>query len=93
VTLGWESERQARALGGRPESGRRASVSPTFWRVLGHDSVRAAIIYQHAGAEADARIAAALEAELSGDHEDQADDEAGPDEDEDGGAEALVPAG
>jgi hypothetical protein len=55
--------------------------------------VRAAIIYQHAGAEADARIAAALEAELSGDHEDQADDEAGPDEDEDGGAEALVPAG
>jgi hypothetical protein len=55
--------------------------------------VRAAIIYQHASAEADARIAAALEAELSGDHEDQADDEAGPDEDEDGGAGALVPAG
>ena len=52
--------------------------------------MRAAIIYQHASAEADARIAAALEAELSGDHEDQADDEAGPDEDEDGGAGALV---
>jgi integrase len=34
---------------------------------MGHDSVRAAIIYQHATAEADARIAATLEAELSGD--------------------------
>lgn len=32
---------------------------------MGHDSVRAAIIYQHATAEADARIAQALEVELS----------------------------
>lgn len=32
---------------------------------MGHDSVRAAIIYQHATTEADARIAAALEAELA----------------------------
>jgi integrase len=31
---------------------------------MGHDSVRAAIIYQHATAEADSRIAAALEAAL-----------------------------
>jgi integrase len=60
---------------------------------MGHDSVRAAIIYQHATTEADARIAAALEAELSGDDEDQADDEVGPDEDEDGAAGAFVPAG
>jgi hypothetical protein len=60
---------------------------------MGHDSVRAAIIYQHATTEADARIAATLEAELSGDDEDQADDEGGPDEDEDGAAGALVPAG
>ena len=34
---------------------------------MGHDSVRAAIIYQHATSEADARIAAALEAALAGD--------------------------
>jgi hypothetical protein len=33
----------------------------------GHDSVRAAIIYQHATTEADARIAVALEAALTGD--------------------------
>jgi integrase len=59
---------------------------------MGHDSMQAAIIYQHATTEADARIAAALDAELSGDGEDQADDEAGPDDD-DGAAGALVPAG
>lgn len=34
---------------------------------MGHDSVRAAIIYQHATTEADARIAVALEAELTTD--------------------------
>jgi hypothetical protein len=34
---------------------------------MGHDSVRAAIIYQHATSEADARIAASLEAALAGD--------------------------
>jgi hypothetical protein len=34
---------------------------------MGHDSVRAAIIYQHATTEADARIAAALEVALAGD--------------------------
>jgi integrase len=32
---------------------------------MGHDSVRAAIIYQHATTEADARIALALEAALT----------------------------
>jgi integrase len=32
---------------------------------MGHDSIRAAIIYQHATTEADAKIAAALDAELS----------------------------
>jgi hypothetical protein len=33
---------------------------------MGHDSMQAAIIYQHATAEADVRMAAALDAELSG---------------------------
>jgi integrase len=33
---------------------------------MGHDSVRAAIIYQHATTEADVRIAASLEAEIWG---------------------------
>lgn len=32
---------------------------------MGHDSMQAAIIYQHATTEADARIAVALEAELT----------------------------
>jgi integrase len=53
---------------------------------MGHDSVRAAIIYQHATTEADARIAATLEAELVADDDDQADDDDGP-------AGALVPVG
>ncbi|HET6951775.1 MAG TPA: tyrosine-type recombinase/integrase [Acidimicrobiales bacterium] len=43
---------------------------------MGHDSVRAAIIYQHATSEADARIAASLEAALAGDDGDQGDDDA-----------------
>jgi integrase len=58
---------------------------------MGHDSMQAAIIYQHATAEADARIVAALDAELSsvepnseaGEHDGQAeadDPEGTPDE-------------
>ena len=46
---------------------------------MGHDSVRAAIIYQHATTEADARIAAALEAALALD-----DDQANEDSDDQG---------
>ncbi len=61
---------------------------------MGHDSVRAAIIYQHATTEADARIAATLEAELTTDDDDgQAPDADCPDDDDDGTAGALVPAG
>jgi hypothetical protein len=52
---------------------------------MGHDSVRAAIIYQHATTEADARIAATLEAELVADDGGQADHDDGP-------AGAPVPA-
>lgn len=44
---------------------------------MGHDSVRAAIIPQHATNEADARIAASLEAALAGDDVDQGDDDDG----------------
>jgi hypothetical protein len=44
---------------------------------MGHDSVRAAIIHQHATNEADARIAASLEAALAGDDVDQGDDDDG----------------
>ncbi len=61
---------------------------------MGHDSVRAAIIYQHATTEADARIAATLEAELTTDDDGgQAPDADCPDDDDDGTAGALVPAG
>jgi integrase len=58
---------------------------------MGHDSVRAAIIYQHATTEADARIAAALEAALAGDEDqpDAADDDQGAADD--GGVEAGEP--
>jgi integrase len=58
---------------------------------MGHDSVRAAIIYQHATTEADARIAATLEAELTAGDDGQAVDEDDSDDD-DGASGALVPA-
>jgi integrase len=60
---------------------------------MGHDSMQAAIIYQHATTEADARIAAALDVALSGDDDDQATDERGQDDDDDGAAGSLVPTG
>jgi hypothetical protein len=60
---------------------------------MGHDSVRAAIICQHATTEADARIAAALEAALAG-GEDQADEDDEDQGDEDDGlAETADPEG
>jgi integrase len=60
---------------------------------MGHDSVRAAIIYQHATTEADARIAASLEASLTAADDGQADEDDGPEDDDDGAAGAPVPAG
>lgn len=63
---------------------------------MGHDSVRAALIYQHATSEADARIAAALDAELvaQAGADDAIEHDGGPedDEDDDGPAGPLVPA-
>jgi integrase len=56
---------------------------------MGHDSMQAAIGYQHATAAADARIAAALEKALKPD-EHQADE---ADDDDDGASGVLVPAG
>jgi hypothetical protein len=58
---------------------------------MGHDSVRAAIICEHATTEAGARVAEALEAEWAG-QSDQADEDEGPDDD-DGAAGAQVPVG
>jgi integrase len=60
---------------------------------MGHDSVRAAIIYQHATTEADARIAAALEATWNAGQSDQEAEDDSPDDDGDGAAGALVPVG
>ena len=54
---------------------------------MGHDSVRAAIVYQHATTEADARIAAALDAELACK---PAGDDSSGDDDDDGTAGVLV---
>ena len=61
---------------------------------MGHDSMQAALIYQHATAEADARIIAALEAEIAsvdGDRDDGGN-EGEDDEGVDGTAGVLVPA-
>ena len=50
----------------------RSGVStPDLMARVGHDSVRAAIIYQHTTTEADARIALALEQVLRGDGSDE----------------------
>jgi hypothetical protein len=57
----------------------------------GHDSMRAAIIYQHATTEADASIAASLEAAIDAQDRPAADDEDQRDDD-DGAPGALVPA-
>jgi integrase len=54
---------------------------------MGHDSVLAAIIYQHATTEADARIADSLDADNAG-----AIPDGGPEADKDGGA-VVVPFG
>ena len=54
---------------------------------MGHDSMDAALIYQHASREADKSVADYLDAAL--DAIDQDDDE----DDEDGPAGALVPVG
>ena len=51
---------------------------------MGHDSVRAAIIYQHSATEADARIAGSLDADIAA-----AVDGVQVDGDEDGGALVL----
>jgi hypothetical protein len=53
---------------------------------MGHDSERAAIIYQHAARGADEAIRDAIDAQVEAD---QADDEDG----DEGAAGALVPAG
>jgi integrase len=54
---------------------------------MGHDSIRAAIIYQHATTEADAKIAAALNAEL----EVELVDDNRADDDDGGAGGVLVP--
>ena len=55
---------------------------------MGHDDMRAALIYQRATSEADRRIADRLSALVNGDES----GEDGQDDDEDGAAGALVPA-
>ena len=55
---------------------------------MGHDSIRAAIIYQHATTEADAKIAAAMNAELE---VELVDDNRADDDDDGGTAGVLVP--
>jgi integrase len=55
---------------------------------MGHDSIQAALIYQRATDTGDARIRAALEAEIAGIDEDQADSD---DDGDDGAAGVPVP--
>lgn len=66
----------------------RSGVSPRdLMARMGHDSVRAAIIYQHATTEADARIAGSLDADIA-----SAVDGDRVDEDGDGGG-VVLPCG
>jgi hypothetical protein len=61
---------------------------------MGHDSARAAMIYQHATAEADQAIAEALDKRIAGAAKPapkQAGD--GPGRDDDGSAGVLAPTG
>jgi len=58
---------------------------------MGHDDMRAALIYQRATSEADRGIADRL-SELVEKHRRGEDDLDGPDDDDDGGSGALVPA-
>jgi hypothetical protein len=60
---------------------------------MGHDSARAALIYQHATSEADQEIAAALSGPVDGECRRKASERSGRDDGEDGAAGALVPAG
>ena len=53
---------------------------------MGHDSERAALIYQHVARGADQRITDAINVHVQAEREDQGDDGDGP-------AGALVPAG
>ena len=53
---------------------------------MGHDSVRATIIYQHATTEADAKIAASIDAELASR---PASDDSSADDDDGGPASVL----
>ena len=64
---------------------------------MGHDSPRAALIYQHASAEADLAIAAAInemvEAATSADAKPAASTKTRPDDDDEDGAGALARLG
>ena len=53
---------------------------------MGHDSERAALIYQHEARGADHRITDAIDSHVHAERNDQGDDD-------DGAAEAFVPAG
>jgi hypothetical protein len=54
---------------------------------MGHDSERAALIYQHAARGADQRITDAIDFHVQAERDDQGDD------DDNGPGGALVPAG
>jgi hypothetical protein len=86
----------------RPKGRHRASVRPNhtgntlaarggvgtrdLMTRMGHDSVRAAIIYQHATTEADARIAGSLDANIA-----SANDGGGATDEGDDGDGVVVP--
>lgn len=79
-----------------PRAGRQAEVRSAD-APMGHDSVRAAIIYQHASGEADRAIADALSARVDAERQRAPDRTAGQDRQEgdraDGPAGALAAAG
>ena len=57
-----ESDSSGNCIGCRKHPGGAVGVSPADLKApMGHDSVRAAMIYQHAAAEADQKIANTLD--------------------------------
>jgi integrase len=78
-----------RHTGNTLDSRTKASTKDLMAR-MGHDSARAALIYQHATSEADQEIAAALSGLVDGERRRKA---SGRPDEEEGAAGVLVPTG
>ncbi|MFC4005424.1 hypothetical protein ACFS2C_25520 [Prauserella oleivorans] len=86
-----EAGRARRRRAGNIWASKAGTSTKDLMARMGHDDMRAALIYQRATSEADRRIADRL-SELVEKHRRGEDDPDGPDDDDDDGSGALVPA-